>query len=423
MSRTIYCTIVNASGLPRALHLRESLRAARHGAAPDLRVLLVEHPAVVERLRVRCPDLTILGPDEVGCPEWLHMAFYYDGRELRGALKPALVRSLLGEGDVIFLDEHIEVLSSFGEIEAALGDADVLLTPYISRPLPDAPGAPSTKDILRLGQFDLGFLGVRSSRESVGLMGWWREALVEQGSSDQDLWPFSDRFWADIFPSFIDRVRVLRSPRHDVNRWNVAQRPLRWDGAGPPLAEDGPVVFASFAGSHGDAADGSVWSRLRERREASLARSPLADLSSSAYSFGTYVDGMPIPALHRKALLRMARPNRRMVSNPFTERNWMDRVVSQSSLMERRDYESLRARYLELEGRINRFPYSLIRHTGSVMNLLAPGTKDRIYESAQSLSGTVEKIQTQLVRSPLAGSLGELAQIYHRTRARMKGEA
>ena len=106
MSKTIYCTIAAANYLPRVQILRDSLRAHGHS---DFRVLLIEHPTVVARLRTELPDFKILDPEEVGCPHWLHMAFYYDVMEFSTALKPALIRKLMPEGNVVYLDPDIEV--------------------------------------------------------------------------------------------------------------------------------------------------------------------------------------------------------------------------------------------------------------------------------------------------------------------------
>jgi hypothetical protein len=112
------------------------------------------------------------------------MAFYYDCMELSTALKPFFIRTLLREGHVVYLDPDIEVLGDLGEIFEAVRTNDVVLTPHLTEPLPADGRRPELIDFVRVGQFNLGFLGVGRSECSLRLSEWWGKTLVENCASD-----------------------------------------------------------------------------------------------------------------------------------------------------------------------------------------------------------------------------------------------
>ena len=110
MKRVIYCTISSANYLSRTLALKESVERHRRGA--DFRILLCEHPRTVRALEEEL-GLEFYGPDEIDCPQWRKMAFYYDCMEFNTAVKPYFLRTLLAEGAdaVIYLDPDILLFS------------------------------------------------------------------------------------------------------------------------------------------------------------------------------------------------------------------------------------------------------------------------------------------------------------------------
>lgn len=99
-----YCTIARAAQLGLAAETCARLARACGGELPDgfFTVLVLEHPAVVARLRAQQPRLCLLAPDQIGQngrignATWLHLMFAHDEHELPALLKPAL-RQRLGE--------------------------------------------------------------------------------------------------------------------------------------------------------------------------------------------------------------------------------------------------------------------------------------------------------------------------------------
>ncbi len=394
MTKTIYCTIATASALPQVSVLRDSLLA--HGVA-ELRVLLLEHPARVAKLRAQLPELHLLSPSQLGCPRWLQLAFAGEAAELTAALKPALLATLLAEGNVVYFDPEIEIFSPLTEIEAALAQSDVVVTPHVSRPLPDDGKTPALADVLAGGQFNLDFVGVRKSSDSAALLAYWQQLLTDPpGGADSEV-PSGDGFWAAAFASLVERLRVLRGDRFHVAAWNLAQRPLQWDDTAAPQTADGAVVFLSYAGLHKTAAPrrpqnrftiepGSPLQRLIARYEERVSASAYQPFTAQPYSFHCYTDGTPIPLLHRQAFARLSPPNRRAILNPFCERPFLEEVVARSPALRYPATQDAVARCAELERRLNTLPHSLFGHAANAMDLALPGSRDRVYRLMQIVS-------------------------------------
>ena len=395
MTKTLYCTIATARMLPQVSVLRDSLLA--QGVA-ELRVLLLEHPARVAKLRAELPELKLLSPSQLGCPRWLQLAFAGEAAELTATLKPALIATLLAEGNVVYFDPEIEIFSPLTEIEAAVSQSDVVVTPHVSRPLPDDGKTPTMADVLAGGQFNLGFIGVRKSSDSAALLAYWQQLLTEPpGVSDDLEVPSGDGFWAAAVVSLVERLRVLRGDRFHVAAWNLAQRPLKWDGEAVPQAADGALVFMNYAGLHKTAAPrypqnrcameaGSPLQQLIARYEKRVSASSYQRFTQLPYSFHCYTDGTSIPLVHRQAFARLSPPNRRAILNPFCERPFLEEVVARSPALRYPATQDAVARCAELERRLNTLPYSLFGHAGSAMELALPGSSARVYRLMQIVS-------------------------------------
>lgn len=403
MKKTIYCTTAAARTLPQALLLRDSLRAQ---GVEDLRILVTEHPAIVAKLRAQLPDLTLLAPNQIGCAQWLHLAFSGSAAELGAALKPALLATLLTEGSVVYLAPTIEVLSPLSDIEQALTTADFVVTPRVSRPLPDDGKSPSMRDVLRAGPFDLDFIGVRAGEQNVALLRWWQQATSESVMTLRDGEPLqNDASWASVLPSLCDTLRVLRSPRFLLSAWNLAQNSIAGSGdQGPgqtaPQTADGPLVLLSYAGLSEEPAagaplqaqnrfeitQGSPIQKLLARRQARIAASQLPPWTDISGSFLRYTDGTPIPDSAREIFLRLAPQNRRVILNPFTDRRFFEEIAARSPAVQHISLQDTLERCAALERRMNTLPYSLFSHAANALDLALPGSRDQVYNLMQNIS-------------------------------------
>ncbi|HEX2896090.1 MAG TPA: hypothetical protein VHO29_18945 [Marmoricola sp.] len=220
---TAYCTILSTNYLPKALALAESLR--RHQDGASLTVLIIDARSDAELPEV--PGVDLVGTDVLGLPEreLLEVATIYDLVEFATAVKPLLLKHLLGTDDAVFyLDPDTYLTSPMAELEAELAASEggILLTPHFLEPLPQ--DAPTTEGhLLTVGVFNLGFCGV--DRRALDMLEWWWAHLRRECLFDFLSGLFVDQKWMDIGNTLF-RARSLRHYGYNVSVVNLHERPI-----------------------------------------------------------------------------------------------------------------------------------------------------------------------------------------------------
>lgn len=324
----VFCTIASANYLARVEVLLASLRTQQPDA--ECRILVCEGPAQVAALS-RETGTDFITPEQV-CPHWRHMAFYYDVTEFNTALKPFLIEHLfsLGYESVVYLDPDIEIFATLLPIVTLLETHDLVLTPHISRPLRMDGHNPAIDDIVRAGQFNLGFIGIAAGDETFAALKWWQDVLLEHCIFDARHRFFVDQFWADILPSFIQKFQCLRESGYNMAYWNVFQRELRRED-GRWMTDDGPLRFFHFSGL---AKDDPSRVSIHQDRVTAPPGTPLHDLlihyhdrlantnwnryDMHPYTFATYADGSVVSAEDRRKFLLLPASERAEFGDPFS---------------------------------------------------------------------------------------------------------
>jgi hypothetical protein len=327
--RVAYCTIASANYLPRVRVLQESL--IEHNPGASFHLLLCEWPEVCRSLSSDTGHVFVT-PEDV-CPDWLHMAFYYDIVEYNTALKPYFIEYLFANGydAVFYLDPDIEVYDSFHALESLAENYDLLLTPHVCQPMPMDSISPGIDDIIRAGQFNLGFIGMRKSEEAARALRWWRDVCHEYCLFDSKHRFFVDQFWAAALPSFVQKFYCLRDPGCNMAYWNVFQRELQFR-EGRWSTGDDSLKFFHFSGLDDDltqvskhqhrvkAPVGSPLYELLVKYREKIAVNTWAKYSAHVYSFARYLDGRTISPDERKSFLRLGQAQRDRLGNPFVDR-------------------------------------------------------------------------------------------------------
>src|SRR5262249_57942724 len=117
--------------------------------------------------------------------EWAEWAGAYDAADLAIAIKPLLLRHLVGRDDpgtddddddaVAFLDAGVVVYHPFAEVFDAAARAGVALTPRLLRPDTAAPDP---------GLLSTGFVAV--GRRGVPFLEWWRAQVATGGPAAEE---------------------------------------------------------------------------------------------------------------------------------------------------------------------------------------------------------------------------------------------
>lgn len=150
----------------------------------------------------------------------------YGIAELCTVVKPELFKHLYQQYDcLLYIDPDIKVFSPFTEVFAALKTHDVVLTPHICSPTGEV-GHPLDKDLMRTGIYNLGFLAMNKTQETLDFVTWWDKRVKAFGYHDLKKGFFYDQIWLGYAPAFLNHVFVLRHLGYNMANWNLHERQL-----------------------------------------------------------------------------------------------------------------------------------------------------------------------------------------------------
>ena len=177
------------------------------------------------------------------------LASTYDVTEMATCVKPFLLRYLLrlGYDKVVYLDPDIEVFQPLDPIIAPLDDADIVLTPHITGPIPLDGYMPDEIVLLRAGAYNLGMIGIARSPASSMMLDWWSERLERFCVNDVAAGLFTDQKWIDLVPGLVDRVAIVRHAGCNVAYWNLHTRPVHPEEP-ERLTSGDAIVFFHYSG-------------------------------------------------------------------------------------------------------------------------------------------------------------------------------
>jgi glycosyltransferase involved in cell wall biosynthesis len=248
-----------------------------------LSVLVIDADADTPRAAAREP-FDVLTPADVGLDrtEFHRMAAIYDLLELATAIKPWLLRHLVGaDSTVVYLDPDIEVFSPIDEVWELAAEHGIVVTPHSTTPLPrDGSGPNEELLILGSGAYNLGFIAVGPQGRT--FLDWWADRLRREGLIDKEAAMFVDQRWVDLVPSYFD-VHILRGPGWNVAYWNLSVRTLTRSETG--FEVDGePLRFFHYSGFDPDHPD------LLSCYEEETKRTPVSDHPVLAQLCSRYAD-------------------------------------------------------------------------------------------------------------------------------------
>jgi hypothetical protein len=307
-----FATIVSANYLAYARTLEESVRKHQPGTA--FRVLIVDRATDQVKAAVGRSGLTAIYAEDLGIPDFEHVAFKYELVEFNTALKPTFLKSLFAQGfeKVAYLDPDICLFSNLSPVLDALDTASIVLTPHALAPAMDGL-RPSDIDFLRNGTFNLGFVALRRSKDADQMLDWWEERCLAYGFNDLGFGTFVDQKWMDLVPCYFGGVQVLKHEGCNVAYWNLHEREVTGH-RGNYLVGDVPLCFFHFSGVKADKPNvlsrhqtrhsivpGSTLAELVATYCESLLRHEHKAFSGIKYTFGTFDNGVPVTVIARRA--------------------------------------------------------------------------------------------------------------------------
>ena len=239
------CTIIAKNYLAHARVLARSF--ARHH--PDGRfwtLIIDDFDGYVDAAN---EPFEVLTPAEIGCEPFIHMAMRYSVLELSTAVKPWLLRHLMGRTGrpVTYLDPDIKIYGSLKPLDDLAAAHGVVLIPHNSEPIPPDDRMPSQVDIMIAGIYNLGYVSLAPGREVEDLLDWWADRLERDCRVDPKWGYFVDQRWFDLAPGFLSDMSIVRDPEFNLAYWNLHSRRLGW-ADGRYTVNGRPLKFFHFSG-------------------------------------------------------------------------------------------------------------------------------------------------------------------------------
>jgi len=202
-------------------------------------------------------DLSFLGcevleVEKIGIDRFDDMVNSYSIVEFITAVKPFyfgyLFKSHPEIDKLIYFDPDIMVLNSLSGLENKLEGSDIVLTPHFTKPIQDS-FLPTEKHVFSTGVFNLGFLAVRRSANTLNMLKWWQDKLGTECILDLSRGYFVDQLWMNLVPAYFDKVLIDKYPGHNMAHWNLHERFITESSEGF-LVNGAPLVFYHFSHFH-----------------------------------------------------------------------------------------------------------------------------------------------------------------------------
>lgn len=323
-------TICAKNYLAQALTLKKSF--LRNNIDSDFYIFLSDLP-IKEISEIE----GIVFLDESWIKGWECMAFKYNVIEFSTSIKPFCFNKLFTNNydKVIYLDPDIYVTNTLNTIFDYLDDKSIVLSPHYCNIQTNYTGAVSEEEILFVGIYNLGFVGIKNNKVGTQIIDWWENRLSSKCYADKFESLHVDQRWIDFIPAFFPND-VFISHHMGINPaiWNLHERELIVDMNGKYYikninnGEIFDMLFFHFSGF--DPFNPTVINRRHPRFNTEQFPSfiPLFNeyvemeyffgydfYSKLEYSFNSFEDGENILPIHR----RLFRINEERIHdvNPF----------------------------------------------------------------------------------------------------------
>ena len=215
-------TICARNYFAQAQVLQRSFR--QHNPGCDFHVVLVDRRD--PEFSARFPHSNIVWVEDIGLPNFHANAFKFDIIEFSTNVKPFFLSMMLEQYErVLYLDPDTYLLDTVGPVFDALEDCSILVTPATMTPVLDG-HKPDDVEFLRVGVFNLGFVGVAASPEGKRFVDWWSDRCLSDGFHETSSGVFVDQKWVNLAPCYFEGCRIYKDPGVNMAQWNLHERTL-----------------------------------------------------------------------------------------------------------------------------------------------------------------------------------------------------
>jgi len=247
MSSKIAYTLCSANHLAYAKTMADSFILYN----PDYKVFI----GLVDKINNRFDESfflphTLIEVDKLEIEPLQEMSDKYTILELNCAVKPFMAQYLFKHYNpdvLIYTDTDILYYSSIQPIEDELQEADILLSPHLTKPLNDGK-IPNEREFLRAGLFNAGFFVMKKSETTNAFLMWWGERLQYEGFLKLSEGYGADQNWLNLVFLFFENVAVIKSKGANVAYWNLHERNVALVDNKLVVNGTEPLVFLHISG-------------------------------------------------------------------------------------------------------------------------------------------------------------------------------
>jgi hypothetical protein len=271
--------------------------------------------------------------EELGIEQIEYKAFLFDVLELNTNVKPSMLKFLLGTYEnCIYFDPDIILYSTLQYVWQELANSNIVLTPHIIDPV-HVDSYPWDQDLLRYGGFNLGFVGMRKTEETMRLLDWWENKCLTSGFNAPSDGFFVDQKYMDHAHVFFNGVKVLRHKGLNIAYWNLKERLIKRENDKWVIGDD-DLIFIHFSGfiyapKKADAHkftkypcaltlnDRPVLNLFCDDYRMQLKNCGYENFIKLPYSFSKFDNGVSIPSLARRLIASGAVKVNNKFDSPF----------------------------------------------------------------------------------------------------------
>lgn len=244
----IVFTSICANYIPKAKVLANSLKLHN----PDVKFVVCLVERTIHQSTYGENIDFVIPVTKLKIPNFESFIFKYNQAEAATAVKgyffQELLKKFFKEDKFVFLDPDLLVMASFTELEKAMSNHNIVLIPHAIEPESSMNSIIDNEiSFLKHGVFNLGFLGIRRSEESIRFLKWWSKRLHEFCHIDYCRGLYTDQKWMDLVPCFFNPY-IFKNPGYDVAPWNLSHRKITKGRSGIYSVGNSNLIFFHFSG-------------------------------------------------------------------------------------------------------------------------------------------------------------------------------
>ncbi len=173
---------------------------------------------------IECEIIEVSQLDIEGFDE---MSIQYSIVELITSVKPYyfsyLIKTNHQANKFVYFDPDIMIFNRLDDLNEKLDVYDIILTPHFTTPIVDY-HFPTEKHVFQTGVFNLGFLAIRRTPNSLKMIKWWESKLRNECYIDFSRGLFVDQLWMNLVPAYFDNVLIDKYSGYNMAHWNLHER-------------------------------------------------------------------------------------------------------------------------------------------------------------------------------------------------------